>query len=383
MTALRLQLIFFYTAIFASIGTKMPYWSLWLQDRGITLEQIGILLALPVLTKIICSPYFAALADKRGARKPILIWLSLGGVLSTSLFILVDGFWSFFALSLLFGIFWAPVMSFGDAITLSAIKKTPLDYGRIRLFGSLSFIVFVFSFGLILENWGGDSIYWGVIVTLGLTVLSIFCMPNPTAAPPNHKTNPLKSLLTQKPFLIFLVCVLCINGSHALYNSFSSIHWRSLGYSDSMIGFFWALAIFAEILFFAFAKRFERRLSCAGFLIIAAVAATLRWLLYSFDLPFEGFLAGQLLHALSFGALHMGGITYIKQTIDPSFTATAQSLYGAAAFGVGAGFGMLASGFIYSQYQAQGFLIMTLLAFFGTLCALFLHRNHSKPFHHA
>lgn len=380
MLGLRLRLIFFFVAMFGSIGVKMPYWSLWLQDRGISIEEIGILMAIPVLMKIICSPFFANLADRRGARKPILVWLGIGGAVCSALFIFFDTFWALFALSFFFGLFWAPVMSFGDAITLGAIKNKPLNYGSIRLFGSISFIACVFLFGLILDHYGEASIYWGAAITIGMTALSIILMPNPQSPPVPVGQSPIKELLTHRLFLVFLLCVLCINGSHSLYNGFSSIHWRALGYSDSLIGFLWALSVAAEVLFFAFARRFDSKLSCAGFLIIAAVAATVRWLLYSFDLPLGGIIFGQLLHAFSFGALHMGGITYIKQTIDPTYSATAQSLYGAAAFGVGAGFGMISSGFLYDSYQAGAYLLMTLLAVFGTLCAIILHYR-SRVFH--
>ena len=86
----------------------------------------------------------------------------------------------------------------------------------------------------------------------------------------------------------------------------------------------------------------------------------------------------QTFHAFSFGAMHLGAMTYMNRAVSVDLSATAQSLYGASAFGLGAGVTLLCAGYFYELWQAQAFFIMTLMCIAGTICAFALRRHEKR-----
>jgi len=375
---LSLRLSTFYITIFFVIGSMMPFWPVWLQARGMTGVEIGILTAIPILGKVIFSPLFASFGDRLGERKRLmLLFMSLALVVFTG-FAFVESFFGLFVVSFLYGMCWAPLMSFGDNITLLSIRGTSLQYGRLRLWGSLSFIVMSFGLGWFLETTSEDMIYWVILGSIVLTILATFVLPDVRITALGRKGQPVRRLLKDSGFQIFMAAVALIHGSHALYYAFATLHWRSLGYSDGLIGFLWAEAVAVEVVFFIFGGRIGEKFSASSLLILAGTAAILRWSVLAFD-PSMGVLIGvQSLHALTFGAMHLGAMAFMTRSVSLDLSATAQSLYGASAFGLGTGITMLFVGLLYEEFAALSFLLMTLMAAGGTLFGLRL-RRHEKP----
>lgn len=375
---LSLRLSSFYITIFFVIGSMMPFWPVWLQARGMSGAEIGILTAIPVLGKVIFSPLFASLGDRLGERKRImLLFMSLALVVFAG-FAFVESFFGLFFISFLYGMCWAPLMSFGDNITLLSIRGTSIQYGRLRLWGSLSFIAMSVGVGWLLEATSEDIIYWVILVSIVLTIGATFALPDVRITPLGRKGQPVRRLLKDRGFRIFMATVALIHGSHALYYAFATLHWRSLGYSDGLIGFLWAEAVAVEVLFFIFGERIGGKFLASSLLVLAGVAGILRWSVLAFD-PTMGVLIGvQSLHALTFGAMHLGAMTFMTRSVSLDLSATAQSLYGASAFGIGTGITMLFVGLLYEEFAATSFLLMTLMAMGGTLFGLLL-RRHEKP----
>ncbi len=356
----------------------MPFWPVWLQSRGMGSTEIGILTALPILTKLIFSPLFASLGDKHGERKRLLMGFVAAALICFSLFYAANSFFALLLVSLLYGICWAPVMSFGDNITMLSTRDKDIQYGRLRLWGSLSFIFMSFSFGYVLENRGTELIYWTIIGATLLTLLATTGLPDVRIPPLGKSSRPVRTLLKNRSFKLFMGCVAMIHGSHAVYYAFATLHWRSLGYSDGFIGFLWAEAVAAEVVFFIYGGRIGNRFSPAFLLVLSAAACVLRWFILAFDPTQNLLMLTQLLHAFTFGAMHLGAMLYMSRAVSLDLSATAQSLYGAAAFGIGTGTTLLFVGFLYEAIAAYSFLLMTLMGFFGTLLGLALKRHEKR-----
>ncbi len=378
MTYLRVHLSSFYITIFFVIGTMLPFWPVWLQARGMGEVEIGILTAIPVLGKVIFSPLFASLGDKLGERKrPMLFFVALSFVFFAAFYV-VESFVGLFVVSFLYGMSWAPIMSFGDNITLLSTRGTDIQYGRMRLWGSLSFILMAFGFGFVLEATSEAMIYWVILVSIGLTLLAVTSLPNVKVTPLGRSGRPVRTLLWDRPFQLFMATVACIHGSHALYYAFATLHWRSLGYSDALIGFLWAEAVVVEVIFFIFGGRIGARFAASSLLILAALACVVRWTVLSVDPGMAILLVIQALHSLTFGAMHLGAMQFMSRAVSLDLSATAQSLYGASAFGVGAGVTLLFVGILYEGLGAQAFLVMTLMGLGGTLFGLVLRRHEKR-----
>jgi len=378
MTLLALRLSSFYITVFFVIGCMMPFWPVWLQDRGMSSVQIGILTAIPILGKVVFSPLFASFGDRLGERKRLLVLALATALFAFALFYGAHSFPVLLAVSILYGIGWAPVMSFGDNITLLATRENDIQYGRLRLWGSLSFIAMSFGFGFVLEAYDEGVVYWTILGAIALTLLAASSLPDVRVTPLERSRKPVRTLLQDRSFQLFMGAVACIHGSHALYYAFATIHWRAQGYSDALIGFLWAEGVVAEVIFFIFGNRIGIRFGAGSLLVMAAVAGVIRWSVLAFD-PGIVLLTGvQLLHALTFGAMHLGAMHFISRAVSLDLSATAQSLYGASAFGVGTGVTLLFVGSFYEAFVGGAFFIMTLMAIFGTLFALLLKRQQKR-----
>jgi MFS transporter, PPP family, 3-phenylpropionic acid transporter len=375
---LALRISTFYISIFFVIGSMMPFWPVWLQVRGMNGVEIGILTALPVLSKLVFSPLFASFGDRLGERKRLMILFLILSLIIFSGFAFVESFYGLFAISFLYGMCWAPLMSFGDNITLLSIRGTSMQYGRLRLWGSLSFIVMSFGLGWFLESSGADLIYWVILSSIAFTLLATLGLPDVRITALGRKGRPVSRLLKDRTFLIFLGSVTLVQGSHALYYAFATLHWRSLGYSDGLIGFLWAEAVCVEVLFFIFGGRIGNRFSAESFLILAGSAAIIRWSVLAYDPDMVVLFSVQSLHALTFGAMHLGAMAFITRSVPLDLSATAQSLYGASAYGIGTGITMLFVGALYEEYHAYAFFLMTLMALGGTLFGLVLRRREKS-----
>jgi len=375
MMFLAPRLSFFYIAIFCVIGCMMPFWPVWLQARGMNGAEIGILTATPVLGKVIFSPLFASLGDKLGERKRLLMLFLATSFCFFALFYITHNFYLLLMISFLYGISWAPIMSFGDNITILATRAGKIQYGRLRLWGSVSFILMSFGFGFVLQHQTDDLIYWTILAAIGLTFLASLLLPDVQVMPLGPAGRPVRTLLKNRTFQIFMASVACIHGSHALYYAFATLHWRTQGYSDAFIGFLWAEGVVAEVVFFIFGDRIGQNFSAAGLLILAATACIVRWTVLGSDPHVIVLCIVQTLHALTFGAMHLGAMNFISRTVSVDLSVTAQSLYGASAFGVGGGVTLLFVGYFYELFAGEAFFIMTLMGIFGTIFGLMLRQR--------
>lgn len=374
MTHLSLRLSFFYITIFFVIGAMMPFWPVWLQAHHMSGIEIGLLMAIPILGKVIFSPLFASLGDRLGERKRLLLFFLACSFFIFAGFGFLNSFTGFLVISILFGISWAPVMSFGDNITLLSIRSSSLQYGRLRLWGSLSFILMSFGFGWILEFSQEELIYWVILTSIALTLLASLSLPDIRIPPLGRQSQPVRKLLKERSFQVFMVSVALIHGSHALYYGFATLHWRSLGYSDGLIGLLWAIGVAAEVVFFIFGARIANHFPPSRLLISAGLCACLRWVLLSTNPDLPVLMIIQTFHAFTFGAMHLGAMTFITRTVSLDLSASAQSLYGAAAFGLGTGVTMLFTGLFYETLGAQAFFLMALMALLGSFSCLILKR---------
>jgi MFS transporter, PPP family, 3-phenylpropionic acid transporter len=175
-------------------------------------------------------------------------------------------------------------------------------------------------------------------------------------------------------FWIFVAAASALQASHQVYYGFGTLYWRSLGFSDLTIGFLWAEGVLAEILLFWQGQRFVARFGPVGLMVLGGVAGILRWSLAGVLswLPF--IVALQLLHALTFGASHLGAMHFLSRTMPLSAAASAQSIYAAVSSGLGSGLVMVAAGALYQDYGGGAYLFMTLLSAAGLLGAIRLRR---------
>ena len=153
-----------------------------------------------------------------------------------------------------------------------------------------------------------------------------------------------------------------MQASHQVYYGFGTLYWRGLGFSDTVIGVLWAEGVVAEIVLFWYGAPIVARLGPLGLLALGGVGGIVRWSLMGLVPGLPAAAALQLLHALTFGASHLGAMYMLARSVPPEAAASAQSLYAALSAGLGSGLVMLVAGTLYAAYGGQAYLFMALLS---------------------
>ncbi len=379
MNSVRLSL--YYAAFFGMIGIMMPFWPVWLSARGLNASEIGFVLAATTMVRVATNPIIAQYADRRGERRRIMIWLSFISIPIFVLFPFTIGFWTILIVSLLHAVFWSASQPLGESLTMLTARREKFEYGHVRLWGSLAFIGTAILGGRLLSDGGPDMIFYASLAAGVLFYLTCLSLPN-TTAPPAAKTRfPIAPLLRKKQFLWILLACALIQGSHAVFYGFGTLHWQSVGYSDTVIGLLWAEGVVAEIILFIFAAFLVAKFGPVGLIVSGGIAGAIRWALMGMSDALPLLIAIQLLHAFSFGAAHLGIIHYISRNIDPSLSATAQSLYSAAVMGLAMGVATSVSGALYENFGSQAFFAMSVMAAVGGIVAiLIILKDNSQNF---
>ncbi len=373
------RLAAFYGAVFLLLGVQLPYWPVWLTARGLGAEEIGYLLGVGLWVKVFASPLIASRADRAGRGAGLMIFLACAALASYAAFFLAEGFWPLLIVTIAVAVSFAPLMPLGEALTLAASERRGFQYGRVRLWGSLTFIAGAVGGGWLLADRTEAWILWMIIgsaVLVLLASLGVRTVPVATPAPRiPGLPHPIRRLATSRRFLLFVLAAALIQSAHAVYYGFATLHWRAAGLAPDVIGWLWAEGVLAEIILFALGGRLLGRFGPRRLLLLAGAAGVVRWTGTGLGTDLGLLIAMQSLHAFTFGAAHLGAMAYIARQVAPEVSATAQSLYSALVMGAGMGLVMPISGVLFAAYSGHAFIAMAVLCGLGAVAAWALSRH--------
>jgi MFS transporter, PPP family, 3-phenylpropionic acid transporter len=373
--ALSLRLSAFYFAHFVLFGIALPYWPVWLQSRGMGPIEIAVILSTGRWASVFTTPVVAMLADRRGESKILLIVLTSGVLAAYAANHLAHGFGTLLAIAVCTAIFLSPVMPVAESLTMLHAVRGQVDYGRVRLWGSISFMLATFAGGALLEGWSTDIILWAIMASTAVTVVVSACLPDTRSELVARRRGAFGQLARNPVLLLFIVAVAFLASSHAALYAFGTIYWRQAGLGDGFIGTLWAEGVVAEILLFALGGAFMRRIRPADAMLLAAAGGILRWTVLAVSTEPAALIAVQWLHALTFGAAHLGGMAFIVQAAPVGFSATVQSLYATLGMGAASALAILMVGPLYARYGGPGaYHAMAALSLAGGIAALLLRR---------
>ena len=302
----------FYFFYFASLGVLVPYWGLYLQWQGFSAQEIGELTAIFLGMRIVAPNIWGWIADHHGQRMRIVRAASFIGILIFSAILLNNSYLWIAMVMLLFSIFWNATLPQFEANTLQHLGEQSHHYSKIRLWGSIGFIISVSILGLLFETISVETMPIALIVTMtGMWLMSL-TVPESATRHLSLDHQPLRQLLKQPTVLAFFaICFLTLL-SHGPYYTFYTIYLEQHGYNRTLIGQLWALGVIAEIIIFLLMHRWLPRYGIRIVLIISLLLSTLRWLLIGFfPDSLSLLLFAQLLHAASFGSFHAAAITWV------------------------------------------------------------------------
>jgi MFS transporter, PPP family, 3-phenylpropionic acid transporter len=365
MDGSHLKLVFRsqYFLYFGVLGVFLPYFNLYCYHLHFSGFQIGTLSAVRTLTTALFPMLWGLLADRLDMRRQIYIACSLVSTGIWSLYLATVDFRVMLAITILYGAFYAPVISFLEAFTIDFLGGDKANYGRIRAWGSISFIATVLVVGKVIELTAVDIILSLILAGAILQTVGATLIPAVPAAPASRPPPALRTLL-QPRIIIFLFCACLMLASHGTYYGFFSIHLESLGFGGTFIGLAWALASGAEILVMVNSRRIFRRISMERVLVFSFFAAAGRWFVLSVATSAAVILLSQLLHALTYGAFHMASILYIDRLIPQEAKTLGQAANNAVTYGVGMMAGFFINGYLFERvgsfalFAGSGFIAL-------------------------
>ena len=359
------RLALFYGAVFGLVGTQLPFFPVWLKSIGIEAPWIGLIIAVPSLTRFTVLPLVTGVAERRQSLRGAMIvtafatalGFSILGTLRQPLVVLIA-----FALT---ACVWTPLVPLADGYALKGVVRYGLNYGPLRLWGSAAFVLGAIACGLLVGVMAARNLIWviaamaalGAAVSLGLQRLDA-----PEAA--SVSLPGATTLLRQPGFVAILVAAALIQASHAAYYSFASIAWQAAGLSGLTIAGLWVLGVLAEIVVFALSPRFT--LSPALLVVLGGLCATARWLIAAQEPPVEILAIVQLTHGLTYGLTQVGTMGILVRHVPGHVMATAQG-YLTASIGIAMSGAAMLSGVIYAQHGRSVYYAMAAVALVGAL----------------
>ncbi|MGL4821100.1 MAG: MFS transporter, partial [Bacilli bacterium] len=355
---------------FFTWGVFLPYWTVWLTDNGMSIQQAGTLVSIGLIVRGISQLFaFPAISSKTTVMQ-LQFWLPLVSFIALILFPLGGGFLYYTLIMILFSLVYPAMLPLNETSASLLAKFKHFNYGRSRQWGSLGFTVALMMTGVFIGQFGSKAILIAIAVSL-----FALCLHARIEAPEVFHTTEKSASLTawstlwrNKEFVAVLVVVTLIQGSHAIYNTFAAPYVVQLGAPEEWVGFILTVAVIAEIICFFFAQRIFGGMHIRTLLLIGATVAIIRWSLCALFPNLLVFILTQVFHAITFALTHLAYMWYTSKKLDTSLLASAQGMYAAFGMSFAAGFITLATSGVYERSPELAYGLMAGVAIIAFCC---------------
>ena len=343
-------------AFFGASAVNTAFLPLWFADRGLSAPEIGLVLGLASVLRVVGVPAGGWLADQAG-RRAVLVG---AGALAAASAMVMTGFHAvpgLLVLTVVLGVsasLLSPVM---DAVTLALSRAGRLQYGPTRAWGSIAYMLATATAGALLARTG--SVVVPVLLALGYGAAALFALHVPDVPTPRLAGN-AEGPFRSAAFRLALGATVLIQGSHGAYYAFATLHWRAAGIGDMVVGLLIAEGIVAEVALFLWGRRLVERLGPAGLTACAAASCILRWTVTAFTTEVAVLATVQLLHAATFAFQHLSTMLVLSR-LGPQRAGMAQAVMSALGFSFATGIVVWAVGQAYGTLHGLVFLPMALM----------------------
>jgi PPP family 3-phenylpropionic acid transporter len=339
----------FYFFYFAYLGAFAPFFSLYLDGIGMSAVEIGVLMSLPQLTRIVAPQLWGWLADRGASRLRVARLAGAAGLIAWLGVFAGTHFAWLFAVLLAMTFFWSAALPLVEATTLSHLGEETARYGRVRVWGSVGYIVAVVGVGYVLDALPAEKLLWIVLGLMGGMLGFCWAVPEARVVPHASDELPIGHILRRPEVIALIAACALMSAAHGPYYTFYTLHLVEHGYSKSLAGWLWALGVACEIGIFVWMPHLyraftPRQILLASFGLAVARFLAIGWLAGSV----AALLIAQVLHAATFGSFHAAAIGMVHGLFRGRHQARGQALYGSLAYGVGGAIGGFASGYAWA-----------------------------------
>jgi len=350
-------------------GIGLLYFPVYLEDLKMSDIEIGIIVSIPFLVRMIGMPVGAFLADRVSDRAVILIWSAVVSFITTVMMFFTHSFWPVVFFYGIQSLFYAPYVPIAEAILVTGVRRWAFDYGYLRMWGSIAFVFSTLAGGWLLDLYGGSMVLPAMAFFFVLTILVAVSAPRlgksiPVEAGRTASTLGDKSPFWRPDFLLVIIGAGLVQGSHGMLFGFATNYWTTQGISGLQISFLWTAGVVAEIMLFFISGRYLARFTIWSLILFGSIVAVGRWSLFPMIDGFWPHLALQSMHAFTFAIIHVGIQRFMMARVGDERGASAQGFYQffVCLFNVLAAW---SSGFLFQSYGVEGFYAMTIVAVAG------------------
>jgi PPP family 3-phenylpropionic acid transporter len=369
----------FFACYFGVNGVVVPFFPVWLAGRGLSEVEIANIIAIPLAVRVLLTPLGGVAADRTPNRRFAVRLFILPAVFVFVLAWPTSSYWPLLLITGLAFTIWSLGLPGAEALALTGARRFGIDYGRMRLWGSVAFITINLGTGALLVFMPRESIFWFITVALVLSSVGALLLP---VTPRNLRalddaTRPARRpawfVLTRPAFLLLVLGAGFISASHATYYGFGSIYFEGMGFSTFQIGLFWAASLACEITFFVWSTAVHEKLGPYRMIALGGLAAMVRWAALSFELDLFGYMAVSALHGLTFASVFLGTQHAVVRSVPEEYAASSQSIVLMVGGLLMAGLTAL-SGPLFEQLHGAAFLTMIVPAALGVVIIAVLYR---------
>ena len=360
----------FYFSIYMAGAAFNVYGGIWFADKGLSSEQIGIINAVPVLVTLLLNIVVGRVADKASDwRQVIVLGCGLGALIPIGLFYVHD----FWGILIIWTLALLPINVIGpvvDAATMRMTRRRGTQYGSIRAWGTVGYMVTLFAVGWVISQFGGGiflPMFVGLSILRGLVAFGLprFRAGEGELKPPVTGATPLGAVM--KPFFLLpLVGFSMVYATHIVLNAFQALLWMEQGLSADLLAPLLALAAFAEAAIMFLFGRIARRFSARSLILLSAATAVFRWICMGFQPGLEFLIPLQLLHAFTFALGFMGCVNFIANWTSDEIAAEAQGFFQMLQQAMSV-IALIAFGWLTGLMGAQAYFIAAAFAFVGAV----------------
>jgi PPP family 3-phenylpropionic acid transporter len=361
---------------YAHAGTWSTYATLFFADKGMTVAQIGVLMSMIQVLRIVGPNVWGYVADHYDRRVLVLRVAGFAALTGFSGFFFGATFGHFMLAMIVLNLFTSGQAPICEALMLSEMKGDLTYYGRIRMWGSIGFIVSVTLASYALEHYGIVTLPWVAAALLVLTIGAAFRLRDVPRRTHKEPPLPVFTLLRRREVIAFFLSTALMVSAHASLYTFYSLYLERNGYSKTVIGAMWSLGVLAEVLLFYFQAPLFRRWGAMRMMYLTLGVAVVRFLMIGFGPHVLWLLiVAQVLHAATFALHHSSSVMTLQRWFSGPLQARGQALYMSLSYGIGGSLGGL---FLAQWWERAGpqsvYYVAAVLAMLSALAAMLSFR---------
>jgi PPP family 3-phenylpropionic acid transporter len=350
----------FFFAYYGYVGVFSPYASLYFAEKGMAAPQIGVLMSLTQVMRIFGPNLWGWVADHTQRRVTVLRITALAALIAFCGIFFGRTFTQFFIVMVAINAFTSAQGPLSEALMLSEMRGDLTNYGKVRLWGSVGFIMAVSVAGQMLDWWGIGLLPWITLALLALVMAACLRMDESPHAMTHHEVPSVASLLKRREVVAFFTSTFLMIAAHASLYVYYSLYLAQIGYSNTVIGLMWSLGVIAEIVFFFYQAPIFRRFGVQRLMVASLLIAVVRFLMIGFGAEsIVLLLIAQVLHAATFGVHHSASVATMQRWFAGPLQAQGQALFISISYGLGGTIGGLILSGLWDTFGSQAVYLMS------------------------